>query len=181
MRKRRTLQRFLFVLFLLFGATATAEHRGLGTRDDAITAWFAEPIAVRNEQPRAGDEVTVLRTFKIKKGVYPEFHRRSQEEIWPYFEKIGARIIGMWRVDHVAIDGAAAPDYDEAVLLTRYASLEHWKASRTSVQLGGNGPDAEALAAAHLYRQSVTLETTFRVLRGRPAANGPHYMPAVAE
>ncbi len=171
---------------LVLGVTAAspiarADNRGLGTQEDQIAEWFAEPIAVRNEQPRSGEEVTILRTFKIKKGTFAEFRRRSQQEIWPYFEKIGARIIGMWRVEHAAIEAAKAPDYDEAVLLTRYASLEHWRASRSGVHLGGNGPDAEALAAAHRYRQSVTIETTFRVLRGSPATNGPYFMPAVAD
>jgi hypothetical protein len=65
--------------------------------------------------------------------------------------------------------------------LTRYASLDHWRASRSGVALGGNGPDTEALAAAYLFRQSVTIETTFKVLRGSPADNGPHFLPAVPD
>jgi len=165
---------------VLFAPIAMAENQGLGTKDDTLGSWFTEPVAVRNVQPLPGEEVTILRTFKIKKGTYAEFYRRSETEIWPFFEKIGARVVGMWQVDPGAIDDSIVRDYDEAVLLTRYASVEHWRASREGVALGGNGPDAQALAAAHRYRQSVTIETTFRVLRGSLAENGPYFMPAVS-
>jgi hypothetical protein len=169
------------IALALVADPSQAQHGGLHTNDGEISAWFARPVSVRNVQPLPGEEVTILRSFKIEKGSYAEFHRRSVEEIWPYFEKIGARIIGMWRVDPSSIEPGRAPDYDEAILLTRYASLDHWRASRSAIELGGNGPDAEALAAAHAYRQSVTIETSFSVLRGRPADNGPYHMPAVAE
>lgn len=158
-----------------------AQNKGLHTDDDATTSQFSTPKTVRNAQPLAGDEVTILRSFKIKKGSYPEFYRRSVTGIWPYFEKIGARIIGMWQVDHGALDIEKSADYDEAILLTRYASLAHWRASREPFELGGNGPDAQALAKAHQYRQSVTLETSFQILNGRLADNGPYHMPAVKD
>jgi hypothetical protein len=168
---------------------AHAQNAGLHTDDGGLTSAFAEPKAVRNAQPIPGEEITILRSFKIKKGSYAEFHRRSVEGIWPFFEKIGARVIGMWQVDPTAIDSENDAEndaeneknYDEAILLTRYASLGHWRASRSGIDLGGNGPDAEALVAAHTYRQSVTLETSFQVLRGSLARNGPYFMPAVEE
>ena len=179
-----SLARVLAPLVLLCLATpaALAQNSGLGLSGaQPFENEFSEPKRVRNAQPIPGVEVTILRSFKIKKGSYAEFHRRSVEEIWPYFEKIGARIIGMWQVDPAAIDATIETDYDEAILLTRYASLDHWRASRSGIDLGGNGPDARALAAAHSYRQSVTLETSFSVLRGHPADNGPYFMPAVAD
>lgn len=171
-------------LVFALASASVGENRGLGTKDASLDDWFEKPHSVRNQMPVAGEEVSILRTWKIKKGTYDEFYRRSEEEIWPFFEKIGARIVGMWRVDPVAIDPtrpSAARDYDEVVLLTRYASLDHWRASRSGIALGGNGPDAEALAAAHRYRQSVTIETTFIVLRGSPADNGPYFMPAAPD
>ncbi|MEP3451900.1 MAG: hypothetical protein ABJN65_04535 [Parasphingorhabdus sp.] len=160
---------------------AHAQNKGLHTDDDATSSQFGIPKAVRNAQPLAGEEVTILRSFKIKKGNYPEFYRQSVTGIWPYFEKIGARIVGMWQVDHGALDIEKSAGYDEAILLTRYASLAHWRASRAPFELGGNGPDAEALAKAHQYRQSVTLETSFKILNGKLADNGPYHMPAVKD
>jgi len=160
---------------------AHAQNKGLHTDDDATLSQFATPKTVRNAQPLAGEEVTILRSFKIKKGSYPEFYRQSVTGIWPYFEKIGARIIGMWQVDHGALDTQKSADHDEAILLTRYASLAHWRASHAQFELGGNGPDAKALAKAHQFRQSVTLETSFQILNGKLADNGPYYMPAVKD
>ncbi|GEM_PF-5434241 len=178
---RRTTRLLVFGLIASTASLAQAANQGLGAADAAIAAWFETPRPVRNVQPIPGEEVTILRSFKIEKGTYDEFHRRSREEVWPFFEKIGARVIGMWQVVPDALDAENAPEYDEAILLTRYASLDHWRASRRGIDLGGNGPDAQALAAAHSYRQSVTLETTFKVLRGRPADNGPYFMPAFEE
>ena len=160
---------------------ARAQNKGLHTANDATASQFAIPKTVRNAQPLAGEEITILRSFKIKKGSYPEFYRQSVTGIWPYFEKIGARIIGMWQVEHGALDPKKSADYDEAILLTRYASLAHWHASRAPFELGGNGPDAQALAYAHQYRQSVTLETSFKILNGKLADNGPYHMPAVKD
>lgn len=160
---------------------AHAQNKGLHADDDATTSQFTVPKSIRNAQPLVGEEVTILRSFKIKKGSYPEFYRQSVTGIWPYFEKIGARIIGMWQVDQGALDTQKSADYDEAILLTRYASLAHWRASRAPFELGGNGPDAEALAKAHQYRQSVTLETNFKILKGKLADNGPYHMPAVRD
>jgi hypothetical protein len=131
--------------------------------------------------PVNGEPVSILRTFRIKKGSYPEFHRRSVEDVWPYFEKIGARIVGMWLVDTTAKDGDDPTEYDEAILLTRYASVEHWRATRKAIELGGNGPDARALYEAVAYRNGVTIDTSFKMLRGRLAQNGPYYMPPAEE
>ena len=51
----------------------------------------------------------------------------------------------MWKVitptDVVGTPPAENKDYDEVSLSTRYASIEHWKASRDAVLHGGNGPD----------------------------------------
>lgn len=158
---------------------APSELEGLHVSDEPVAKWFETPIAVRNRQPVIGEEITVLRTFRIRKGTYPEFYRRSEQDIWPYFEKVGARVVGMWQVKFGVLDSGEEPDYDEAVLMTRYASIDHWKATRSAIELGGNGPDAEAMVAANAYREGVTIETTFKVLEGKPADNGPYYMPSV--
>ena len=151
------------------------EEAGLGI--PSVESLFQSPHPVRNGMPVAGEPVSILRTFRIKKGTYPEFYRRSVEEVWPYFEKIGARIVGMWQVDTAAKEGDESTEYDEAILLTRYASVEHWRATRKAIELGGNGPDARALYEAVAYRNGVTLDTSFKMLRGGLAQNGPYYMP----
>ena len=174
----------LFGLALMTTSPGNAETKvnGLGgTKESATRYLFGTPRAVRNERAQPGQEIAILRYFKIEKGAYPEFYSRSEQDIWPYWEKVGARIVGIWKVDQSALGDAKKADYDEVYLLTRYASLEHWKASRFGVDLGGNGPDAEAMIDAHAFRQSVTLETSFTVLKGALLQNGPYFMPAVKE
>jgi hypothetical protein len=174
---------FAFVVNSSTVIAQTATHKGLGSPQGilALEEMFKTPVSVRNKMAQSGEEISILRYFKIKKGTYPEFHRRSVEGVWPYFEKIGSRVVGMWRVDQVSLNQGGHPDYDEVYLLTRYASIAHWKASRNFMKLGGNGDDAKALVDALSYRSSVTLETSFTILRGTIAHNGPYYMPGMEE
>lgn len=140
--------------FLLVSAPYIhAQNEGLRVSKDAASlSQFNKPRPVLNQVPVAGEEIAILRTFRIEKGTFEEFYKQGVMGIWPYFEKIGARIIGMWLVDPTAIDKTASRDYDEVILLTRYASLEHWRASREAFKFGGNGPDGEAVAKARAYR-----------------------------
>ena len=55
-------------------------------------------IAVRNQVAQQESPVTTLRHWKISKGSFDRFLKVSQDGIWPYFEKIGARVVGMWVV-----------------------------------------------------------------------------------
>lgn len=143
------------------------------------------PKPVRNDVAQAGEPVVTLRTFQIKKGTFPEFVKASREGVWPYFEKIGARVIGMWQIIHPTVDGktigADHAEFDEVVLMTEYASLDHWRATRETVAHGGNGPDWEACAAALAYRRSVTLDTSVQFLKGETWDNPPYYMPGLDE
>lgn len=149
------------------------------------TVMGAEPRPVRHDVALEGEEILVLRYFKIKKGSFPTFLKASREGVWPYAEKCGARVVGLWQVIHpsqVAVSAErAAIDYDEVYLLTRYASVEHWAATRDFTRLGGNGPDAEKAYAAHLTREAVTLQTSFVFLQGHLSANPPYFMPPVDE
>jgi len=141
------------------------------------------PQPVRNDVPQAGEEIVTLRYFKIKKGTFPEFLKASQEGVWPYFEKIGSRVVGMWTVIHPAIDGVTAEsaDYDEVYLMTRYASVAHWEASREPQKHGGNGPDWEACARALEVRRSLTQETRVMFLQGDTRNSPPMFMPGLNE
>jgi hypothetical protein len=124
-----------------------------------------------------------LRYFRIKKGTFDQFHRASVEGVWPYFEKIGSRVIGMWQViTPEGIDGPqASKEYDEVYLSTRYASVEHWKATRDPVKLGGNGPDWEKCKAALDLRQTLTISSHVIFLKGALAPSGPYFMPGLDE
>lgn len=136
---------------------------------------------VRNLTAQPGEEIVTIRYWKIKKGGFPQFLEASQTGIWPFFEKIGARIVGMWQVIPPPDGKEASPDYDEVYLTTRYASLEHWAATRDAAAMGGDGPDYAALQAALAVRQSLTIETKVTYLKGATGPLGPVYMPGTGE
>jgi hypothetical protein len=142
------------------------------------------PVAVRNERPRAGREVLVLRHQELKKGAHDAYYRASRAGVWPWFEQIGARVVGQWLV--VDRDGRpvqAAP-VDDAYRLVRYASVEHWRATRdpANVRIGGNGPDLEQSLASGRDRGDVqTGSKGAYFLQGENAPERPLYMPALDE
>lgn len=142
----------------------------------------ASIVAVRHHAAQPGDEIATLRYFRIEKGTFPEFLEASQQGVWPYFEKLGARVVGMWEVVYPEeTTSEESPDYDEVYLMTRYASIEHWRATRTTAQLGGNGPDYDKCMKALQTRRTLTLETTVQFLQGSAWQNPPVFMPAVED
>lgn len=136
---------------------------------------------VRNQTPRAGEAVTTLRYWKIKKGGFPQFLEASRTGVWPYFEKIGARVVGMWLVVPAPGKSEASRDYDEVYLATRYASIEHWAATRDAASLGGGGPDYAAMRAALAVRRSLTIETNVTFMKGFFGPLPPVFMPGTGE
>ena len=140
------------------------------------------PRPVRNEVNRAGTEVLVFRHQKLHKGGHEAYFRLSRDGVWPWFEKIGSRIVGQWRVIHP--DGSPEdPEYDHGYRLARYASYEHWKATRQGhVLLGGDGPDyqrnREALRARGHY--SAGSDGAY-FLEGVTASTTVYFMPALEE
>jgi hypothetical protein len=136
---------------------------------------------VRNQIAQAGEEITTIRYWKIKKGTFPQFLAASQTGVWPFFEKIGARVVGMWQVIPAPGSPEASADYDEVYLTTRYASLEHWAATRKAASLGGDGPDYAAMQAALAVRQALTIETKVTFMKGVTGPLGPVYLPGTGE
>ena len=140
------------------------------------------PRPVRNDVPREGTELLVLRHQKFHKGGHDAYLRLSREGVWPWFEKIGSRIVGQWMVIHP--DGSSAdPSFDHGYRLARYASYEHWKATRQGhLLLGGNGQDyrrnREALSARNHY---VAGSSGAYFLEGMTATTQVYYMPALDE
>jgi hypothetical protein len=70
---------------------------------------------VRNLAAQPGEEIVTIRYWKIKKGTFPQFLEASKRGIWPFFEKIGARIVGMWQVIPPPDGKEASPDYDGSI------------------------------------------------------------------
>jgi hypothetical protein len=156
---------------------------------------------VRHDAHQPGAEIVTLRYFKIREGTFDEFLAASVDGVWPFYEKLGARVVGMWRVngrngppasaslaaanDNTNDNDAGADDgesgFDEVYLMTRYASVAHWEATRDPQRLGGNGPDWEACRRALGLRRSLTLETHLMFLEGAMASNGPYFAPALPE
>ena len=80
------------------------------------------PRPVRNQVAQPGKEVLVLRHQKLKKGEHQTFYEISRAGVWPWFEKIGARMVGQWRVIYPpppACDRKESPDFDEILMMTR--------------------------------------------------------------
>jgi hypothetical protein len=169
----------LMSLFPLILPCVNAQTRGAVRAPEDV-----KPQPVRNDVAQGGEEIITIRYFRIKKGTFDQFLKASQEDVWPFFDKIGARVIGMWKVfEAEGVEGQAksSNDYDEVYLSTRYASLDHWKATREPTKLGGNGPDWEKCQRGLAYRQSVTISTHVIFLKGAMAANAPLYMPGLKE
>ena len=139
-------------------------------------------IPVRNNVHQPGHEITTLRYFRIKKGGFPEFRRVSEEGVWPYFEKMGVRVVGLWQVvPGPREDEGPAREYDEVYLMSRYAGMKHWLATRHTARHAGNGPDWQKQQEAARVRRSMILETRVLFLEGGLAPNGPYFMPGLEE
>jgi len=101
----------------------------------------AGPIPVRNERPRSGQEVLVLRHQQLRKGAH------------------------------------------DAYRLARYASFDHWRATRDPVNagIGGNGGDRRAWRDALAAQAKLARDTTEEIMLGEMYGSPPVFMPALAE
>ena len=103
--------------------------------------------------------VYVLRTWKLKPGVWREFQELSSNEIWPAMEAAGAKVIGLWQT----IIGEG----NEVVLLTRYDDLAMWERTRVWAGKPPDGVEPELwrrAGEAVRRRQALTESTHARVL-----------------
>lgn len=171
------------VPFLLLAAALTAAFES--TSAPGLTASQrdpTQPVAVRNDTPRTLQEVLVLRHQQLKRGEHDAYYRASREGVWPWFEKIGTRIVGQWLV--VGEEGGTTGGTEDAYRLARYASVEHWRATRdvSNARLGGNGPDRQKSADAGRERTGVqTGSKGAYFLQGEYAHTRPLYMPGLEE
>jgi hypothetical protein len=142
----------------------------------------AQRVPVRNDVARPRDEILVLRNHELRPGGHEPFYQFSRDRAWPFGMRIGVRVVGQWKVVHP--EGTGTPKYDDVYRLARYASFEHWQATResTSRSIGGNGPGSDERIGGFTDRG--TLQTGSKgayFLQGRMAPGGPYYMPGLNE
>ena len=105
--------------------------------------------------------IVVQRSFTITPGSLEEFERLSREEIWPYMEARGCKIVGLFTNLH------GGPS-NEVILHTAYDSMTHWEATRPRNIPAGLSPEVAELGrragAAVLARNKLTLVSSTRVL-----------------
>ena len=178
----------MFRLVTVLATLAWVTAAGAPVWQPALSAQTAQrasaPVAVRNDRPQAGQEVLVLRHQELKKGAHDEYYRASRAGVWPWYEQIGTRVVGQWLV--VERDGSAVASVstEDAYRLARYASVDHWRATRDSAnaQLGGNGPSREKSTQSGRDRTGVqTGSKGAYFLQGENAPTRPLYMPGLAE
>ena len=91
--------------FVMFCGGAQAQN------EDTV----AKPM--RNGAALPGQEVLILRHQKIEKGTHDKYYELSRDGVWPWFEKIGTRVVGQWKVIHP--DGSPENDeYDDGYRLS---------------------------------------------------------------
>jgi hypothetical protein len=161
----------------------------------AITAQgqtFQEPRPVRNDRAQPARELLVLRHHQLRKGGHEEFYRLSAENVWPFFERNGARIVGQWKITESQQTITAGSD--DVYRLVRYAGFEHWRATRSErssgagalggadVALGGNGPAQARSIGGYASRGELEIGSKGAYfLEGVSAPGGPYFMPGLAE
>ena len=107
--------------------------------------------------------IVVERSFTIERGSLREFERLSREEIWPYMEARGCKILGLFTIAH------GGPS-DEVILLTAYDSFAHWEATRLDLEPpAGASAELTELARrardASAARNKLTRVSSTRALR----------------
>ena len=153
----------------------------------------AQPYPVRNDVPRLGQqEVIMMRHAYLDEGGYDYWYEQSSQKVWPWFERLGARILGDFEIIYPAGEDAT-PDQDEALRFARYASYEHWQATRPATsgstgdtggsrQLAGDGALFDANNDGLQSRRQVSQGSRGGFfLQGYMAETRPIYMPGLAE
>ena len=176
----------LIIIILLITSAAMAQDKQpknfVGGLEEDRSKIAVAAIPVRNNVAQPSKPIVTKRYWKIKKGGFPEFLQVSQQGVWPFFEKIGSRVVGMWLVVHPQETGIeSSPEFDEVYLMTQYASVAHWKATRKMAEMGGNGPDWAKAREALAIRNALTIETKLEFLQGSNWHNPPYYMPGLGE
>ena len=149
------------------------------------------PTPVRNDVPRVGQqEVVMMRHAYLEAGSYEAWLEASRSGVWPWFERLGARILGDFEIVY-PVGTDATPGRDEALRFARYASYEHWQATRGGAaagdtggagRLGGDGGLRDASGEGLRTRRQYAQGSRGGVfLQGYLAETRPIYMPGLVE
>jgi len=141
-----------------------------------------DALPVRYDLPVPGEGLAELCCWKIEKGSFEAFDTLTRDGMLPVMNKMGMRGLGIWKLVHNehAI-GEENDRYDEAMMIIRYASYEHWQASREPAKIIGNGPDFEAWRKAYERREALVQEKWQRFLQGELYNSPPTYIPPLKE
>jgi hypothetical protein len=151
----------------------------------------AQVQAVRNDVPRIGQqEVLMMRHAYLDKGGYDYWFEQSSQNVWPWFERLGARMLGDFQIIYPE-STSPNPDQDEAIRFARYASYEHWQATRPNDSSGSTGGSNRLAGDGELFTANNEGLTNRRTvaqgsrggffLKGHMATERPIYMPGLGE
>ena len=138
------------------------------------------PTPVRHDVAKPGRETLVLRNHRLQAGGHEQFYQASRDDVWPYFERMGARVVGQWKV--MRTDAPAPQGQEDVYRLVRYASIEHWEATRFQRTTVGDGPAFERDQKGR--KERATIEVGSRgayFLQGHTAPGGPYFLPPLRE
>jgi len=132
----------------------------------------------------------MMRHAYLDKDSYDYWYEESSQGVWPWFERLGARVLGDFQIVYPETP-SETPEQDEALRFVRYASYEHWQATRPddvsgetggSLQLAGNGGLSDASSDGLSDRGQVLQGTKGGFfLQGYMAETRPIYMPGLVE
>jgi hypothetical protein len=138
------------------------------------------PNPVRHDVARQGKEILVLRTHRLQAGGHEQFYLASREDVWPYFERMGARVVGQWKV--IRTDAMAPQGEEDVYRLVRYASIEHWESTRFQRTTAGDGPAFDKDQKGRKERAAIELGSRGAYfLQGETAPGGPYFLPPLRE
>jgi hypothetical protein len=138
------------------------------------------PTPIRHDVAKPGREILVLRNHRLQAGGHEQFYQASRDDVWPYFERMGARVVGQWKV--IRSDAPAPQGQEDVYRLVRYASIEHWEATRFQRTTVGDGPAFEKEQKGRKERAAIEVASRGALfLQGETAPGGPYFLPPLRE
>lgn len=168
-------------VFLVIACASAAGQERLPQSDTpGNTVVAASPNPVRHNVATPGREILVLRNHRLQAGGHEQFYQASREDVWPYFERMGARVVGQWKV--IRTDVVAPQGQEDVYRLVRYAGIEHWEATRFQRTTAGDGPAFDKDQKGRKERATIEVGSRGALfLQGETAPGGPYFMPPLKE